>query len=123
MTDDVEHIDNYNRYKIGTTVREYTPSQEEFKHMMYLVAYDVRNPSRLRRVAKLCENYGIRVEYSVFECDLSQNSFSSMWQDLKKEIDPEEDSILAYRMCKSCVNEIVSLGDVTRPDRVLFYFP
>jgi CRISPR-associated protein Cas2 len=41
--------------------------------MMVLVSYDVstrddKGPGRLRRVAKICKNYGQRVQYSVFEC-------------------------------------------------------
>ena len=118
-----EKIDKYNRYKVGTTIKEYNPAKEEFKNMMYLVAYDVRDPKRLQKVARKCQNYGIRVEYSVFECDLTQDDFSSMWQELKDLIDATDDRILAYRICRSCVTHIASMGDINRPDRVLFYFP
>lgn len=37
----------------------------------YLLCYDVRDDRRLRRVAKLAEAYGYRLQYSVFLCDLS----------------------------------------------------
>ena len=36
----------------------------------YLVSYDIANPKRLRRVAKLLESFGTRLQYSVFECPL-----------------------------------------------------
>lgn len=37
----------------------------------YLIAYDIANPARLRTVIKLMEDYGTRLQYSVFLCDLS----------------------------------------------------
>ncbi len=89
--------------------------------MLHLVAYDIRSPKRLRKVANTCLNYGIRVEYSVFECDLAQHTFVKLWADLLKEIDEDEDTILVYKICGSCVSKIVSIGDVTRPGKPLFY--
>ena len=40
--------------------------------MRWIVLYDIRNPRRLRRVARLMEGYGQRVQHSVFECDLGE---------------------------------------------------
>lgn len=39
----------------------------------YLVAYDIREPKRLRRVCKLMEEHGDRLQYSVFICDLDRS--------------------------------------------------
>ena len=66
-------------YKVGVTFTEYDPAKEEYRNMLHLVAYDVRKPKRLRYVAKICENYGLRVEYSVFECDLKEELFNALW--------------------------------------------
>jgi CRISPR-associated protein Cas2 len=110
-----------NPYEVGWTVRGRNPAEEEYRHMLHLVAYDVRNPKRLRRVAKVCEGYGIRVEYSVFECDLAQELFERLWADLSAEIDWEQDAVLAYRICGSCVKGISSMGQVTRPTKPLLY--
>ncbi|MBI4444690.1 MAG: CRISPR-associated endonuclease Cas2 [Acidobacteria bacterium] len=89
--------------------------------MLHLVAYDIRHPKRLRRVAKVCEDYGIRVEYSVFECDLSEEVFARLWCDLASEIEPDEDTILVYRICGACVQRISGMGKTTRPESALLY--
>jgi CRISPR-associated protein Cas2 len=116
-----DEVDNYSRYRIGPLIYEYDPSKEECKNMLHLVAYDIREPKRLRNVAKTCEDFGIRVEYSVFECDLSENHFLKLWDRLRKIIDPDEDCILAYRICGSCVTRIESMGAVVRPGKPLLY--
>jgi len=108
-------------YSVGFTIQAYNPAEERYRNMLHLVAYDIRHPRRLRRVAKVCEDFGIRVEYSVFECDLSEEQFTHLWESLMTEIDPDEDTILAYRICGACVTRIVSLGQATRPERKLVY--
>ena len=114
-------IDDTSRYQIGIADERYDHSEEKYKDMLYLVAYDICQPRRLRRVAKVCEDYGIRVEYSVFECDLSEEHFGQLWEDLSREIDHEVDTILAYRVCAACVREIESMGNVVRPGKPLVY--
>ncbi|HXK60587.1 MAG TPA: CRISPR-associated endonuclease Cas2 [Acidobacteriota bacterium] len=110
-----------NPFEVGFTPRRFDPSEERYRHMLHLVAYDVRHPRRLRRVAKVCADYGVRVEYSVFECDLAEDVFQAFWQELEAEIDPDEDTILAYRICGVCVRRIRSMGLTTRPQNALLY--
>jgi len=121
MTDKTPATPEQNVYEIGETVLVYDPSTERYRNMLHLVAYDVRSPRRLRLVAKICLDYGVRVEYSVFECDLSEDLFQKMWHDLQAAIAPDEDAILAYRICGSCVQRIQSMGSVHRPGKVLIY--
>lgn len=69
--------------------------------MMVLVSYDVSmedeaGPKRLRRVAKVCKNYGQRVQYSVFECLVDPAQWANMRQMLIDEIDTEKDSLRFY---------------------------
>jgi len=108
-------------YEIGETIREYNPASERYKNMLHIVAYDVSDARRLRQVAKICLNYGVRVEYSVFECDLTEELFQKLWHDLHAVIDPDEDAILAYKICGSCVRRIQSMGTVERPGKTLIY--
>ena len=115
-------IDEFTRYRVGITTDCYDPAGKEIRNMLYLVAYDIRQPKRLRKVAKTCEDYGIRVEYSVFECDLSEELFKSLWADLAAIIDDDEDSLLSYRICGACVQQIESMGNVVRPGKVFIYF-
>ena len=114
-------IDEFTRYRVGVGTFETHPEQEKFKHMLHLVAYDIREPKRLRKVALACEDFGIRVEYSVFECDLDEQTFQKMWNTLLDIMDTEEDSLLAYRICGSCVKQIESAGMVLRPGKILIY--
>ena len=106
---------------MGPLYYEYNPAEEEYKNMLHLVAYDIRNSKRLRNVAKTCEDFGMRVEYSVFECDLTDKHFQQFWTLLSDIIDEDEDCILAYRICGSCVTRIESMGAVARPGKPLLY--
>jgi CRISPR-associated protein Cas2 len=69
--------------------------------MMVLISYDVATVDsdgqrRLRRVAKICKNYGQRVQYSVFECMVDPAQWTMLRQRLENEIDPSEDSLRFY---------------------------
>ena len=69
--------------------------------MMVLVAYDVETESkggqrRLRRVAKACQDFGQRVQFSVFECNVDPAQWVSLRSRLIGEIDPTRDSLRFY---------------------------
>jgi CRISPR-associated protein Cas2 len=69
--------------------------------MMVLVTYDVNVETpegrrRLRRVAKTCEDYGQRVQNSVFECLVDPAMWVSLKARLEGEINPEKDSLRYY---------------------------
>ena len=49
---------------------------------MYIVSYDITSNKLRRKIAKELENYGIRVQYSVFECDLDVSRFNEMYKDI-----------------------------------------
>ncbi len=111
----------YDAFRIGTTVTGFEPGKEVYRHMLRLIAYDIANPSRLRKVSIACKDFGIRVEYSVFECDLSEELFDMFWARLSGIIDHDEDRVLAYRICGSCVSSISSMGTIVRPGKPLLY--
>lgn len=69
--------------------------------MMVLVTYDVMTTSeggqkRLRHVAKACQNYGQRVQYSVFECNVDPARWTLLRKKLLDSIDKEKDSLRFY---------------------------
>jgi CRISPR-associated protein Cas2 len=69
--------------------------------MMVLITYDVNTQTnagkkRLRKVAKQCENYGQRVQNSVFECVIDPARLKHLQALLEKLIDPEKDSLRYY---------------------------
>jgi CRISPR-associated protein Cas2 len=81
--------------------------------MFMLVSYDICDPKRLPKVAKLMEGYGVRVQYSVFECSLTERQLMELQRRLKRLIKPEVDSVRFYLLCESCRDEIVILGQGT----------
>lgn len=69
--------------------------------MLVLVSYDVSTRTdagkrRLRRVARLCQNRGQRVQNSVFECLVDAAQWVSFRASLLAEVDPLEDSLRFY---------------------------
>lgn len=60
----------------------------------YLVCYDIAHPKRLRKVAKTCEAYGSRIQYSVFECPLDDLRFQQLRATLDEIIHHDDDQIL-----------------------------
>ena len=123
MLSEEERGDPTQVYKIGIADNRWIPAETEFKNMLHLVAYDICSPKRLRLVAKTCLDYGVRVEKSVFECDLDEATFASFWDRLNEIIEPDEDALVAYRICRTCVKDILSAGALYRPiQRIAYIF-
>lgn len=66
----------------------------------YLIAYDIRESSRLRRICKLMESHGDRLQYSVFICDLNKTELIHLRSSGEQIMNLAEDSVV-----------IVDLGD------------
>lgn len=83
--------------------------------MLFLITYDVETTSpkgekRLRDVAKECQNYGQRVQNSVFECLLDTTQYTKLKILLSNIIDKEKDSIRFYNMGNHFSNKVDTLG-------------
>ena len=83
--------------------------------MMVLVSYDVRTSEpggakRLRRVAKICRNFGQRVQFSVFECKVDPAQWTRLRQQLVEEIDEEADSLRFYFLGANWRNRVEHVG-------------
>lgn len=70
--------------------------------MLRLIAYDIADPKRLRRVAEACADYGVRVQKSLFECWLEEARFEQLWARLQDEINADEDALAAYVIDRGC---------------------
>jgi CRISPR-associated protein Cas2 len=79
----------------------------------WIVAYDISDPKRLRKVATACEDYGVRKQYSVFLCRLSATDFVRLRSRLYDVIHLEEDQVLFIPLCAKCVNGIEAIGRPT----------
>jgi CRISPR-associated protein Cas2 len=83
--------------------------------MLVLVCYDVNTETkegrrRLRRVAKVCESTGQRVQKSVFECQLDVAQFEGLERKLLAEINPVQDCLRLYRIPESRGFEVLEHG-------------
>ena len=83
--------------------------------MLILITYDVETSSeggqkRLRKVARICENYGQRVQQSVFECSLDSAQLVSVRNMLLKEIDKRKDSLRLYKIGNNWEGKIEHYG-------------
>lgn len=88
--------------------------------MFYLVSYDIPDDRRRTRLAKTIKDFGDRVQYSVFECNLDGNLLAAMIARIEKEIDQKEDSVRIYALCGACerVIRIIGTGEVTKDQDV-----
>ena len=71
--------------------------------MLMLITYDIsladpEGQTRLRRIAKHCLDYGVRVQYSVFECDLAPDQWVHLKAKLLATYQPETDSLRFYHL-------------------------
>ena len=83
--------------------------------MFVLISYDVAVTSeggqtRLRRVAKLCEDYGQREQYSVFECIVDPAQWVTIKQKLINEIEQESDSLRFYYLGSNWRRKVEHVG-------------
>lgn len=89
--------------------------------MNVLVTYDVQTTTpagrrRLRRVAQVCLDFGQRVQYSVFECNVGETELVKLRSRLLDEIDPAEDSLRLYRLVGNFQEVVESHGKDRRID-------
>ena len=78
--------------------------------MTYFISYDIADHKRRYRVAKILESYGIRVQYSFFQCDADRRLLEQMIGSLLDVIDDKEDSLLVYPVCEDCLAKAEELG-------------
>ena len=84
--------------------------------MMVLITYDVNTETpegrrRLRQVAKVCQNYGQRVQNSVFECLLDPAQFKLVQNELLHIMDKSSDSLRFYNLGNNYSNHIEQFGN------------
>ncbi|MDH6672666.1 CRISPR-associated protein Cas2 [Paenibacillus sp. LBL] len=83
--------------------------------MLVLITYDVSTMSsegqrRLRKVSKICQDYGQRVQHSVFECIVDATQFAVLKMKLIDAIDKEQDSLRFYQLGNNYKNKVEHVG-------------
>lgn len=81
----------------------------------YLVAYDIRDPRRLRKVAQTCEDFGLRHQYSVFLCRLSPPNLVRLKSRLHDILDHARDQVIFLPLCNHCAGRMESMGQPVAP--------
>lgn len=89
--------------------------------MLILIGYDISSPRRLQKVATLCLDYGVRTQYSFFECQLDALEFDTLWSSLNELIDPAEDKLVAYSLDAKSARKTRSAGQMVSPEKVVCY--
>lgn len=89
--------------------------------MLIIVTYDVSTETRegrrrLRRVAKICEGIGQRVQKSVFECQVNQMQYEELERRLLAEINDKEDNLRLYRLTEPVDLHVKQYGNFRAVD-------
>ncbi len=80
------------------------------RRALLVVAYDVAEDRRRERVARTLLDFGVRVQYSVFECALNRAQRRELVALLRQRIDPLEDTVSFYLLCRPCERRVLRLG-------------
>ncbi|MCL4743532.1 MAG: CRISPR-associated endonuclease Cas2 [Phycisphaerales bacterium] len=89
--------------------------------MIVLITYDVATADkagqrRLRRVARACVDYGVRVQKSVFECTVGDKEWAKLRDRLLFEVDPTQDSLRFYFIDAASAARTEHYGSKPPPD-------
>ncbi|MCH5307545.1 MAG: CRISPR-associated endonuclease Cas2 [Prevotella sp.] len=82
------------------------------KHF-YVVTYDISDTKRRDQVVKVMEAIGTRMNYSVFECMLTESQYKNMCARLAKIVVCREDWINIYPLCRECYARIQYIPNLT----------
>ncbi len=82
---------------------------------LYLVAYDISSPRRLRNVASTYEDFGFRRQFPVFVCRLTATDLVQLKSRLYEIIDLGMDQVIFVPLCARCSEQIEALGRPTEP--------
>ena len=77
------------------------------KKTFCVVAYDIKEDRKRARVSKILEKYGIRVNFSVFECMFTDIQLLQVQEKIKKILDNRSDTVIYYPICVNCYTKII----------------
>ncbi|WP_221657599.1 CRISPR-associated endonuclease Cas2 [Bacteroides salyersiae] len=77
------------------------------KKTFCVVAYDIKEDRKRARVSKILERYGIRVNFSVFECMFTDIQLLQVQEKIKKILDKRSDTVIYYPICVNCYTKII----------------
>ncbi|MFT4189117.1 MAG: CRISPR-associated endonuclease Cas2 [Aeromicrobium sp.] len=89
--------------------------------MTTIAAYDVTDDGRRSRLAALLQQYGDRVQKSVFLLDVDSESLEEISRRAQSLVDAGTDSLYFFPLCLSCSSRTILVGQAQPPEAVLFW--
>lgn len=89
--------------------------------MFVVVSYDIPEDRRRTKIHKILKSYGQWMQYSVFECDLTETQYAKLRSRLVKVIKPKEDSVRFYSLCRCCQPKVERIGGEVPIDTTVFF--
>ncbi len=89
--------------------------------MYIVVSYDISEDKRRTKIHKILKSYGQWMQYSVFECSLTDTQYAKLRSRLSKVIKPDEDSIRFYFLCACCQRKVERIGGEQLRDDSIFF--
>lgn len=89
--------------------------------MYIVISYDVPEDQRRTKIHKVLKSYGQWMQFSVFECDLTETQYAKLRSRLSKLIKPDQDSIRFYFLCSCCKDKVERIGGEQLRDETVFF--
>lgn len=89
--------------------------------MYIVISYDISEDKRRNKIHQILKSYGQWVQYSVFECDLTDTQYAKLRSRLSKMIKPEQDTIRFYFLCACCQAKVERIGGEKPLDSTVFF--
>ena len=75
-----------------------------------MICYDIADPERLRRTAKILENFGIRIQKSFFQCEMSIENLKKLEREILSVVKTKKDRLFIYPLCEACSKKAATMG-------------
>ena len=77
---------------------------------LYVVAYDISSDRRRTKVHKILSGFGQWIQFSLFECFLTEKQLLSLRQRLDRQLQHDQDSVRFYPLCGTCQSRVETVG-------------
>ncbi len=89
--------------------------------MQVVISYDIVEDKRRTKIHNILKSYGQWMQYSVFECDLTETQYAKLRSRLGALIKPEQDSVRFYFLCACCQAKVERIGGTAVRDETVFF--
>ena len=89
--------------------------------MHVVIAYDIPEDKRRTKIHKTLKSYGQWMQFSLFECNLTDTQYAKLRGRLSKMIKPAEDSVRFYFLCECCHGKVERIGGECVRDESIFF--